>query len=90
VWGMLIITEQRLIEYKSSTRWWRVLFYTVGSLASGHLNRRMYADLLARTLPRIVESDAELDSVKPLLDKEDRRLSVADAESPMRSMASGR
>ena len=41
------------------------------------LNRRKYAQLLSRTLPRIIENDAELrqvtENVEPLLDKGARR-----------------
>ena len=41
------------------------------------LNRRKYAGLLAGTLPRIIENDAELkriaQNVEPLLDKGERR-----------------
>jgi|SRR2546426_3435530 len=41
------------------------------------LNRRKYAELLAGTLPRIIENDAELkriaQNVEPLLDKGERR-----------------
>jgi HTH-type transcriptional regulator / antitoxin HigA len=47
------------------------------TVSGRRLNRRKYAELLSSTLPRIIESDAELqqvtESVEPLLDKGARR-----------------
>src|SRR5213593_885985 len=47
------------------------------TVSAAPLNRRKYAELLSRTLPRIIEDDAELERVaqrvEPLLEKGERR-----------------